>query len=101
MSRLAVGVLLALICAAATGAERRSTQRAAFMRESPCPATGERRGVCPGYVVDHIRPLCDGGEDLPRNMQWQTTDDAKRKDKEERLACRERRRGDGLIKQSG
>jgi len=38
----------------------------------------------PGYVVDHIVPLSKGGRDVPSNMQWQTVQDAKAKDKVER-----------------
>jgi hypothetical protein len=39
----------------------------------------------PGYVVDHIQPLCHGGPDAPSNMQWQSRSEAKAKDK---LECR-------------
>jgi len=35
----------------------------------------------PGYVIDHIKPLKEGGADDPSNMQWQTKTDAKAKDK--------------------
>lgn len=35
----------------------------------------------PGYVIDHINPLKKGGCDCPENMQWQTIEDAKAKDK--------------------
>jgi hypothetical protein len=35
----------------------------------------------PGYVVDHIIPLKRGGCDSSDNMQWQTTKDAKEKDR--------------------
>jgi len=34
-----------------------------------------------GYVVDHVVPLKKGGCDCPANMQWQTTEEAKEKDK--------------------
>jgi hypothetical protein len=53
----------------------------------PCPSTLEEAGPCPGYVVDHKTPLACGGLDDFRNMQWQTTAEAKAKDKWE-LQCR-------------
>lgn len=58
-----------------------------FQRANPCPSTGQRRGRCPGYVVDHVRPLCAGGPDRPDNMQWQTVADGKAKDRIERREC--------------
>jgi len=36
-----------------------------------------------GYVVDHITPLKRGGADKTNNMQWQTKQAAKLKDKTE------------------
>ena len=62
---------------------RSESARAAFEREHPCPSTGRTRGPCPGYVVDHIRALKHGGADTPSNMQWQTVEAAKAKDKVE------------------
>ena len=53
----------------------------AFKRQLPCPATGKTYGSCPGYTVDHITPLKRGGADRPGNMQWQTNEEAKRKDR--------------------
>jgi hypothetical protein len=41
-----------------------------------------------GYVVDHIKPLACGGSDAPDNMQWQTIEEAKAKDKTERIGCK-------------
>ncbi len=35
----------------------------------------------PGFVVDHVIPLKEGGLDAPSNMQWQTIAAAKAKDK--------------------
>lgn len=47
----------------------------------PCPSTGKSSGACPGYVIDHVQPLKRGGADAPSNMQWQTKEAAKEKDK--------------------
>src|SRR5215472_13985754 len=58
--------------------KRSSSARAEFMRR-----TGYPRGR-KGYVVDHIVPLECGGADAPANMQWQTVQEAKIKDRTER-----------------
>jgi hypothetical protein len=58
-----------------------------FQREHPCPSTGKTSGACRGYRRDHIVPLACGGPDAVTNMQWQTTADAKAKDRWERAAC--------------
>lgn len=56
-----------------------------FMRRSGYPHGRS------GYVVDHIVPLCAGGADAPSNMQWQTIEDGKAKDRQERATCSARR----------
>lgn len=60
----------------------------AFKRQHPCPATGQPKGACPGWIIDHVIPLCAGGPDEPANMQWQSIEDAKAKDRDERRMCR-------------
>ena len=35
----------------------------------------------PGYIVDHITALKRGGPDNPSNMQWQTIEGRRRKDR--------------------
>ncbi len=63
--------------------KRSSSARSAFEHSHPCPSTGKTSGACPGYVVDHVVPLKRGGADAPGNMQWQTVEAAKQKDKTE------------------
>lgn len=52
-----------------------------FRKSHPCPSTGKTSGPCPGYVIDHIKALKRDGADRPYNMQWQTKEAAKAKDK--------------------
>ena len=86
-------LLVALICASVVSpafakSYRDPQQRTAFKKDHPCPSTGKTKGACPGYVIDHITPLCAGGADTPANMQWQSKEAAKLKDREERQECR-------------
>jgi len=63
--------------------ERSSTAKHDFQRSNPCPSTRKTSGTCPGYVIDHRQALKHGGADAPSNMQWQTTAEAKTKDRVE------------------
>ena len=58
-----------------------------FKQQHPCPANGATIGRCEGYIIDHIIPLACGGADSPENMQWQTEEESKAKDKWERADC--------------
>lgn len=80
--------LVALFAIAAEASPRSAAAVAAFKREHPCPVTTSTRGPCPGWIVDHVEPLCAGGADGPRNMQWQPVIEAKAKDKQEWAQCR-------------
>jgi hypothetical protein len=71
-------------------AKRSTAMKDAYTHLHPCPATGNPGGPCPGYVVDHITPLCAGGSDRLTNMQWQTVAEGKRKDADERRLCAKR-----------
>ena len=62
---------------------RSAAAKHSFERQNPCPSTGRSSGRCPGYVVDHVKPLECGGADAPSNMQWQTVAAGKAKDKTE------------------
>ena len=63
--------------------KRSGTAKSAFKKSHPCPSTGKSSGACPGYVIDHVAPLKRGGKDAPENMQWQTKEAAKLKDRTE------------------
>ena len=54
---------------------RSAAAKREFMRK-----TGHPNGW-PGHVVDHVVPLKRGGSDTAANMQWQTVEEAKAKDK--------------------
>lgn len=86
-NRLIAFALCAALSLPAMGAHRSTAAKAAFQREHPCPANGARRGRCPGYVIDHVKPLACGGADAPANMQWQTVTEGKAKDRWERKGC--------------
>ena len=63
--------------------KRSAAARDEFKHSNPCPATGRSFGACPGYVIDHVQALKHGGSDTPSNMQWQTKEAAKAKDRVE------------------
>lgn len=87
--RIQIALLLA-VAVAIPAAARDPAQRAEFVRQHPCPVTGSAKPhhSCPGWVVDHVVPLCAGGLDAPENMQWQELAESKEKDKEEWRTCR-------------
>jgi len=49
---------------------RRADVLAAFKRHHPCPSTGKTSGRCPGWAIDHVIPLANGGCDSVHNLQW-------------------------------
>ena len=95
----ALSVLFAslLICLPAFAKiPRDKAQVRAFRAEQTCPATGLKRGACPGWHVDHIIALCAGGEDHPRNMQWITKEDHRFKTLVDVRECRRIRTKEGF-----
>jgi hypothetical protein len=82
-------LLLAVVALPCDAVERSHAERSAFVVRHPCPSTGMPTGSCPGWIVDHIIPLCAGGPDKRTNMQWQTVVDAKAKDVDERKLCKQ------------
>jgi len=53
---------------------RDGKQKYLFRKHNPCPANGSLHGACPGWSVDHIRPLASCGCDNYNNMQWLNND---------------------------
>lgn len=89
---LAVALLVGIAGAINAKQLRSTAERHAFVKDTACPATGRHRLPCPGYIIDHIEPLCAGGADHRSNMQWQTVEEAKIKDRSERDMCRRKSR---------
>ena len=90
MKRLLIGLVLAGL--ALSAAARDPAQVRAFRKAHPCPATAMTTGACPGYVVDHIIPLClqphiSEPLDRPGNMAWQERAESLKKDRAERQLC--------------
>jgi hypothetical protein len=81
-------IALALSGPADAKIHRSAGARQHFKQLHPCPPTGRSAGKCPGYVIDHVKPLACGGADHPSNMQWQTVAEGRAKDTWERKACR-------------
>jgi len=80
---------LLFLLALTAGADARDPKQVRLFRAAnPCPATGKTAGACPGWVVDHVVPLCAGGADAPVNMQWQSKPESLVKDRWERRQCR-------------
>jgi hypothetical protein len=91
--RAALALVLLMVVGVPVDARihRSAGARHHFKQLHPCPATSRASGKCPGYVIDHVKPLAYGGADDPSNMQWQTVADAKAKDKWERIGCAQAR----------
>lgn len=81
---------LALAAPADAGQQRSYKAKRDFKVEQPCPSTGNTKGACPGWIIDHIEALACGGADDPGNMQWQTVEESKAKDRWERIGCERR-----------
>ena len=92
MNRHAALCLLAVCLTAEARIPRDPAQVRAFRNEYPCPATGLKRGACPGWDVDHVIALCAGGADRPENMQWITREDHRFKTMVDVKECRKMRR---------
>lgn len=61
-----------------------------FRMGHPCPVTGQARGKCPGWEVDHIVARRCGGPDKASNMQWLSIEEHRKKSAREARECRGR-----------
>lgn len=92
-------ILLLLLCSTAEARIARDHKALRLFRAAhPCPATGLSTPRCPGWIIDHVIPLCAGGPDKPSNMAWQTVADAKVKDRAERKLCASERASSPVAK---
>lgn len=82
---------IALLAGTAESADRSPALRAEFQRQHPCPSTGQPRGACPGYQVDHIQALKCGGRDELGNLQWLAVEAHKEKTRRDMRGCRNRK----------
>lgn len=86
LNNLYIYAILCILFSANVDA-RSMAVRQQFKNLYPCPSTGESKGRCPGWIIDHIEALACGGADSVSNMMWQTVEEAKAKDKWERIGC--------------
>lgn len=87
MARWALALLLVAGLSADASAQR---VRSVAVHRAFLKATGYPHGR-PGWVADHIFPLCAGGKDAIENLQWQTIADARVKDRAEKRLCQQLR----------
>lgn len=94
--RILTAILLgfALATSADAGQHRSYQAKREFKVLHHCPSTGKSKGACPGWIIDHVKPLACGGADAPENMQWQTVEEAKAKDRWERNGCDVKQQGE-------
>jgi hypothetical protein len=85
-SVLCLFLLAGLLCSVEAATPRGTEAPRLFRKANACPSTKKFTGACPNYVMDHMRPLACNGPDVPENLMWQTTEEAKAKDRWE-LQC--------------
>lgn len=88
MKFLLAALLLLASCAATARDGRNFNEVRKFRLANPCPVTGEVRGKCPGYEVDHIEARRCGGKDKASNMQWLSIQEHRKKSAREARVCR-------------
>jgi len=76
--KILISCLVVLLCVAIYADGRSQKARFDFLEVTVHP------NGWPGHIVDHVIPLACGGKDDSSNMQWQTVEEAKAKDKWER-----------------
>lgn len=88
--------LVLVLLALGSPVEARQARSQAVLREfqliMPCPATGLRRGPCPGWQKDHKIALECGGPDSVFNLQWLTLRVHQAKTREDNARCLVRKR---------
>src|SRR5690348_3841368 len=93
----ALCAMLILGVAVRMASARDPAQVRAFRKMFPCPSTGKTTGKCEGWRIDHVRPLCFGGADVPANMAWEEVRQSYLKDNFEREACAMKKKYEELL----
>ena len=76
MKKKALLWLLPLAMTSSAWAARHDHSEArAFAQQSPCPSSGQAEKRCPGWAIDYLVPLCNGGNDTRDNMRWVPTEE--------------------------
>lgn len=89
MARLIIALLLMLASLTALARDGRNASEVRKFRQAhPCPVTGEVRGRCPGFEVDHVLARRCGGKDKASNMQWLAVDEHRKKTAREARTCK-------------
>lgn len=87
-----LAIIFIAACAISTGVSaeyaRSKAALRAFVKLQACPSTGLHKFPCPGWQVDHIKPLCAGGADRVENLQWLTVQEHKWKTRTDVRVCR-------------
>ena len=87
--RIFLAILMLVLAFAAEARDgRNASEVRKFRMANPCPVTGETRGRCHGYEVDHVVARRCGGPDKASNLQWLAVREHKIKTAREARTCR-------------
>jgi hypothetical protein len=82
-----------ITCPVVVGVEKQTKrdphQVVLFKEKNACPSTKKLGNhPCPGWIVNHIKPLACNGPDTPENMEWEEQAASYKRDVWERQICK-------------